>query len=129
MAGLQLEIIEPQPNEEDATEKQRAYIRALCSEVGASFPAATLKELGKWQASAIIEQLQSFKAELAGDKPLDKSRLSGIEWEADDDDDSVSHATPTRSSPSTSSSGGWDFSPAMIVVAAVVVIMLLIVLL
>ena len=125
MAGLELKIIEPQENEEDATEKQKAFIRALCSEVGASFPAATLNELGKWQASAIIEQLQSFKAELAGDKPLDKSRFSGIAWESDDDD-SGSEAAPVRSSPSISLPSGSPFSPALLVVAVVVILLLLI---
>ena len=125
MPGLELKIIEPQENEEDATEKQKAFIRALCSEVGASFPAATLNELGKWQASAIIEQLQSFKAELAGDKPLDKSRLSGIDWESDDDD-SGSDSTPNHSSSSAGSSGGWKSNPWVITMIIVGVIMLFI---
>ena len=79
MAGLQLEIIEPQENEEPATAKQMAFIRALCAEVGASFPADALKDLGKWQASALIEQLLEFKAELEGDEPLDTSRITGLD--------------------------------------------------
>ena len=62
MAGLNLEIIEPQDNEEDATEKQKQFIKALMRDVGGSdFPEDTLQELGKWQASSLIDQLQSFR--------------------------------------------------------------------
>jgi hypothetical protein len=72
MVGLQLQIPEPQDNEELATDKQKALIKNLCQEVGASgFPADTLEDLGKLQASSVIDQLQSFKKALAGDKPLD----------------------------------------------------------
>lgn len=77
MVGLSLDIPEPQGDEDPATEKQRQFIRALIREVGASgFPEETLNDLGKWQASSLIEQLQSFKRELAGELPLDSSRLN-----------------------------------------------------
>jgi hypothetical protein len=78
MVGLQLKIPEPVENEERATDKQKDFIRGLSREVGASFPSTMLDDLGKWQASAIIEQLLGFKEELSGDKPLDTSRISGL---------------------------------------------------
>jgi hypothetical protein len=77
--SLKLDIKEMAPGEELATEKQREFIRALLREVGGSpFPEPTLQELGKWQASSIIDQLQEFKRELSGDKPLDTSRITGL---------------------------------------------------
>ena len=80
MVGVKLEIIEPQDNEEDASEKQKQFIKALMRDVGGSgFPEDTLQELGTWQASAIIDQLLSFKKELSGDKPLDTSRIVGLD--------------------------------------------------
>lgn len=79
MAGLQLSIPEPLENEEDARDKQKDFIRALCREVGTTFPTQTLNELGKWQASSLINQLESFRRELAGDKPLDTSRITGLD--------------------------------------------------
>ena len=79
MVGLKLEIIEAQPDEEPATEKQIAYICALLRDVGASqFPEGTLQDLGKWQASSIIDQLLSFKKQLDGDELLDTARLEGL---------------------------------------------------
>lgn len=48
---------------------------------GGKFPEDTLQELGKWQASSIIDQLQSFKKQLAGDKPLDMSQLTDLDEE------------------------------------------------
>jgi hypothetical protein len=88
MPRLDLDVPDRQGDEEDATDKQKAYIKALCREVGGSIPATTLKVLGKWQASALIDELQSFKAEVAGRKPLDMSRIS------DADDSSSSHIHP-----------------------------------
>ena len=82
MVGLSLDIPEAQPDEEDATEKQKGFIHALLQEVGASkFPEESLQNLGKWQASSIIDQLQSFKKQLAGDKPVDTSRITGLNEE------------------------------------------------
>lgn len=79
MASLDLKIPEPLENEEDATDKQKDYIRSLIRDVGGgSFPESTLHELGKWQASSIIDQLQSFKKELSGDKKLDLTRVRGL---------------------------------------------------
>ena len=103
MVGLNLEIPEPQDNEEDATEKQKQFIRALMRDVGASgFPDDTLQELGKWQASALIDQLQSFKKELSGDEPVDTSRISGL------DEDDVDLDEDGGMSPSwTSGMGFW----------------------
>jgi len=71
MVELNLQIPEPQDGEENATSKQKDFIQALLREVGGgAFPQETLDDLGKWQASSIIDQLQSFKKELSGDKPL-----------------------------------------------------------
>ncbi len=84
MVGVSLDIPEAQPDEEDATEKQKGFICALIREVGGSgFPEETLQNLGKWQASSIIDQLQSFKKQLAGDKPLDTSRITGLNEEGE----------------------------------------------
>lgn len=79
MVGLDLQIPEGQPDEGPATDNQKGFIQALVREVGGgAFPEDTLHELGKWQASSIIDQLQSFKKQLEGDKPLDTSMLSGM---------------------------------------------------
>ena len=80
MVSLNLDIPERSDDEEDITDKQISFIHALLREVGGSqFPDETLRELGKWQASAIIDQLQSFKKQLAGDKPLDTAKLDGLD--------------------------------------------------
>lgn len=82
MVGLNLEIPEAQRGEDPATEKQKGFICALVQEVGGGkFPEQTLQDLGKWQASSTIDQLQSFKKQLAGDKPLDTSRIAGLNEE------------------------------------------------
>lgn len=79
MVGLDLKIPSALDGEDAATDRQRKFIRELLQEVGGSgFPEATLRSLGKRQASAVIDQLLSFKAELAGDKPLNTSRITGI---------------------------------------------------
>lgn len=92
MAGWQLEIPELQEGEQDGsiTDKQKAFIKALCSETGLNFPEATLNDLGKWQASAVIEQIQSLKRQLTGQEDVDTDRLvdepsgsnagDGINW-------------------------------------------------
>jgi hypothetical protein len=62
---ITLDIPDPQQDEEDATEKQRQFIRALMQEAGASgLPEEAIRELGKWQASAVITQLKNFKDEV-----------------------------------------------------------------
>jgi hypothetical protein len=74
-----LDIPEMQNGEDGATEKQKGFIRALMHDVGASgFPEATLQDLGKWQASSIIDQLQSIKKQMAGDKPLDTTTYTDL---------------------------------------------------
>lgn len=79
MVGYKLDIPAMQPGEEPASAKQKGYVRALLREVGGSgLPEATLNDLGMWQASAIIDQLQAFKKQLAGDKPLNTSRIEGL---------------------------------------------------
>ena len=84
MTGLKLDIPEMQPGEEKATEKQKGFIQALLRDVGGSgFPEETLEDLGKWQASSIIDQLQSFQRQLAGDKPLDTSKLTDADGGSD----------------------------------------------
>jgi hypothetical protein len=68
---ITLDIPDPQQDEEDATEKQRQFIRALMQEAGASgVPEDVIRQLGKWQASAVITQLKSFKDEVEASRTL-----------------------------------------------------------
>ncbi len=83
MVNLKLDIPEPMEDEEDATDKQVQYIRALMREAGASgFPEDVLQDLGKWQASSIIDQLQDLKKQLRGEMPLDEDMISGLDDES-----------------------------------------------
>ena len=85
MVKLNLDIPEAMKDEEDATDKQVQYVRALMREAGVSgFPEDVLQDLGKWQASAIIDQLQDFKKQLRGEMPIDDEMVTGL------DDDSSS---------------------------------------
>ena len=77
---LNLEIPKPAEDEEDATNRQKQYIRALLRETGSSgFPEDALQDLGKWQASSIIDQLQDFKKQLRGEMPLNENIVSGLD--------------------------------------------------
>lgn len=80
MVSLNLDLPDRQDNEDSISEKQKSFIKALLSEVdGAQLPDETLNSLGKQQASAVIDQLQSFKKQLAGEAPLDTSKLGGVD--------------------------------------------------
>lgn len=75
---LDLEIPERVEDEEDATDRQKQFIRALMRETRSSgFPEDVLQELGKWQASSMIEQLQNFKKQLRSEMPSDSSKITG----------------------------------------------------
>lgn len=64
---MTLDIPELQEGEDDATERQRQFIRELMREAGASgLPDEAIQQLGKWQASAVIEQLKDFKRDVVG---------------------------------------------------------------
>ena len=79
MVNLNLDVPDRQDDEESISEKQKSFIKALLSEVdGAQLPEETLNELGKRQASAVIDQLESFKKQLAGEEELDTSKLKGV---------------------------------------------------
>jgi len=56
---LKLDVPERQKDEEPATEKQLAYIRHLAP--GAKSEHGELEDLGKWQASALIDQIKEEK--------------------------------------------------------------------
>ena len=76
---LNLEIPELVEGEEDATERQIQFIRALLSETESSgFPEEVLLQLGKWQASSVIRQLQDFKKQLRGELPVSSSKIAGL---------------------------------------------------
>lgn len=56
-ANYRLEIPGREDDEEDQTEKQRAFIKRLIDETGAQgFDDAVIDSLGKWQASYLIER-------------------------------------------------------------------------
>ena len=92
MVSLNLEIPEPMKDEEDATYKQVQFIRSLMRDAGASgFPEDTLQELGKWQASSLIDQLQDFKKQLRGEMPIDEEMVTGLDDDSSTlDDESLS---------------------------------------
>jgi hypothetical protein len=57
--GLDVNFPDRQPNEPDATEKQKGYIRTF--DFGIS--EKDIQKLGKWQASNVIDQLQDLRDE------------------------------------------------------------------
>jgi hypothetical protein len=59
--AVSLEVPDKEPGEEPATEKQIAYLKRLADSV--QLPA----DLGKWQASALIDQLKRAKGEFQRD--------------------------------------------------------------
>ena len=80
MVSLNLDLPDRQDNEDSISEKQKSFIKALLSEVdGAQLPDETLNSLGKQQASAVVDQLESFKKQLAGDEEIDTSKLGGVD--------------------------------------------------
>ena len=80
MVSLNLDLPDRQDNEDSISEKEKSFIKALLSEVdGAQLPDETLNSLGKQQASAVVDQLQSFKKQLAGEQELDTSKLGSVD--------------------------------------------------
>lgn len=75
--NLSVDIPDRQPGEEPATQKQKDYIRALVI----SIEEAQLNGLGKWQASALIDQIKtekkSFTNELVSEYVSHAPRRSG----------------------------------------------------
>ncbi len=63
--SLNLDIPEREEDEEPATEKQLAYIRHLAP--GTKPEHGGLEDLGKWQASAIIDQIKEEKEQFESD--------------------------------------------------------------
>jgi hypothetical protein len=62
---FKLDIPELEEGEGPATEKQLAYIEHLLRECHASdLPEKTMNDLGKWQASSIIDQLQDLRDDI-----------------------------------------------------------------
>ena len=58
----QFEIQERGPDEPDLTEKQRQYIEHLLNELEAeNFPLSDLDNMGKWQASSLIDRLKELR--------------------------------------------------------------------
>lgn len=74
---LSVDIPDRKPGEEPATQKQKDYIRALVI----SIDEQQLNGLGKWQASALIEQIKtekkSFTNELVSEYVSHAPRRSG----------------------------------------------------
>jgi hypothetical protein len=62
---LKLDIPEREEDEEPATKKQLAYIRHLAP--GIELTHASLEDLGKWQASALIDQIKEEKEQFEAD--------------------------------------------------------------
>ncbi len=62
---FKLDVSERQKDEEPATEKQLAYIRHLAP--GARPEHGELEGLGKWQASALIDQIKEEKERFESD--------------------------------------------------------------
>ncbi len=62
---FKLDVPERQKDEEPATEKQLAYIRHLAP--GAKSEHGELEDLGKWQASALIDQIKEEKERFESD--------------------------------------------------------------
>jgi hypothetical protein len=56
---LSIEFPDRRPNEPDATEKQLDYIRSFEFALSEN----VLSELGKWQASNVIDQMQNLRSE------------------------------------------------------------------
>ena len=81
MVDFSLDIPEPQEDEETATDDQKGYIRDLIRKTGSStFPEWTLNDLGKWQASSLIDQLKDLEATLGGDSSkFDESKFTNVD--------------------------------------------------
>ena len=80
MVSLNLDLPDRQDDEDSISENQKSFIKALLSEVdGEQLPEDTINELGKRQASAVIDQLESFKKQLAGEEEIDTSKLGGVD--------------------------------------------------
>jgi hypothetical protein len=60
--SLRLSIPEREEGEEPATQRQLAYIRHLAS--GIELTQGKLEDLGKWQASKVIDQIKEEKGRL-----------------------------------------------------------------
>jgi hypothetical protein len=60
-----VDLPEREEDEEPATAKQLAYIRHLAPDI--ELKHGSLQDLGKWQASALIDQIKEEKEELEWD--------------------------------------------------------------
>jgi len=78
MVDRKLDIPEPQDHEEEARDKQIAYIRSATRKTGVSeFPEELLNDLGKWRASANNDRLKDLEATLGGDSSkFDSSKFT-----------------------------------------------------
>jgi hypothetical protein len=69
---IRLEIPERGSNEPDATEKQLRFIEHLLDEIEAENLPLELDNLGKWQASSLIDCLITFRDGIESDKVIIK---------------------------------------------------------
>ena len=60
-ATFRFEMPVRKPGEDDATDRQIAYIEQLLEEIGAEHFPVDPSSLGKWQASTVIDRLQSMR--------------------------------------------------------------------